>query len=202
MIKSITLLLSFLVLTPILNDQKTIMFFGDSITAGYGLDPVHAYPSVLDSLLDNRGFNVKIINAGSSGETSAGGLNRIDWVLRQKVDIFVLELGANDGLRGLPLEQTSKNLTDIIRRVRLKYPDVDIVIAGMMVPPNLGEDYTVKFKKIYPTLAKEYNATFIPFLLNGVAGKADLNLADGIHPNVEGHKIVANNILNTFIELL
>jgi acyl-CoA thioesterase-1 len=142
------------------------------------------------------------VNAGLSGETSAGGLSRIDWILRKPVDIFVLELGANDGLRGLPPEQTRKNLQSIINKVKNKNPKAKIVIAGMMVPPNLGQDYTSQFRKIYPELSAKNDATLIPFLLQDVAGIDNLNLADGIHPNVEGHKIVANNIYKVISPLL
>jgi len=142
------------------------------------------------------------VNAGLSGETTAGGLTRLDWVIRQHVDIFVLELGANDGLRGLPLEQTQKNLQQIIDRVKAKFPDVKVVIAGMMVPPNMGPEYTAKFKKIFPDIAKKNNATLIPFLLQDVAGNEKLNIEDGIHPNPEGHKIVADNVVKVIEPLL
>ncbi len=174
--------------------QKTILFFGDSLTAGYGLSIENAFPALIQEKLNQEGRKAKVINAGLSGETSAGGLSRIDWVLRQPVDIFVLELGANDGLRGLPVESTQKNLQSIIDKVKAKYPKVKIVIAGMMVPPNMGPDYTAKFKKIFPELARKNDATLIPFLLENVAGNDKLNQADGIHPNIEGHKIVADNV--------
>ena len=143
-----------------------------------------------------------MVNAGLSGETSAGGLNRLDWVLKQPIDLFVLELGANDGLRGLPLDQTQKNLQAIIDKVKTKYPKAKIVIAGMLVPPNMGPDYTASFRKIFPDLAKKNNAALIPFLLQNVAGDEKLNLADGIHPNVDGHKIVAENVLKVIEPLL
>lgn len=173
---------------------KTILFFGDSLTAGYGLSVEEAFPALIEKKLIKNGKPSKVINAGLSGETSAGGLSRIDWVLRKPIDIFVLELGANDGLRGLPLTQTQKNLQAIIDKVKIKYPKAKIVIAGMMVPPNLGPDYTTQFRKIFPDIAKKNNATLIPFLLQDVAGNEKLNLADGIHPNTEGHKIVADNV--------
>lgn len=181
---------------------KTILFFGDSITAGYGLSAEDAYPAHVEAALVKKGIEVKVVNAGLSGETSAGGLSRIDWILRQPIDIFVLELGANDGLRGLPLDQTRSNLQAIIDKVKAKNPDVKIVLAGMMVPPNLGKEYTTEFKNIYPSLAKTNNAVLIPFLLEGVAGDGNLNIADGIHPNVEGHKIVANTVLKRIEPLL
>jgi acyl-CoA thioesterase I len=174
--------------------SKTILFFGDSLTAGYGLSVEEAFPALVEKKLIKGGKPAKVVNAGLSGETSAGGLSRIDWILRQPVDIFVLELGANDGLRGLPIDQTEKNLQAIINKVKSKYPKTKIVIAGMMVPPNMGPDYTAKFRKVFPDIAKKNNATLIPFLLENVAGNDKLNQADGIHPNVEGHKIVADNV--------
>lgn len=173
---------------------KSILFFGDSLTAGYGLSPEEAFPALIEKELNKKSTVVKITNAGLSGETSAGGLARIDWVLRQPVDVFVLELGANDGLRGLPLDQTRKNLQGIIDKVKAKYPQTKLVLAGMMVPPNMGKQYSLEFKNIYPDLAKKNKATLIPFLLDGVGGIEKLNQADGIHPNVEGHRIIARNL--------
>jgi acyl-CoA thioesterase I len=173
---------------------KSMLFFGDSLTAGYGLSPEEAFPALIEKELNKKAGTVKVTNAGLSGETSAGGLARIDWVLRQPIDVFVLELGANDGLRGLPLDQTRKNLQGIIDKVKAKYPKAKLVLAGMMVPPNMGKQYSAEFKNIYPELAKKNNATLIPFLLDGVGGNEKLNQADGIHPNVEGHKIVAKNL--------
>ncbi len=181
---------------------KIILFFGDSLTAGYGLSTEEAFPALVEKKLNEKEKRCKVINAGLSGETSAGGLARIDWVLRQPIDIFVLELGGNDGLRGLPLEQTEKNLQAIIDKVKAKYPNVKIVMAGMMVPPNMGADYSKKFQTIYPTLAKKNKASLIPFLLEGVGGNEKLNLPDGIHPNPEGHKIVATNLYNRLKLLL
>ena len=174
--------------------EKTILFFGDSLTAGYGLTEEEAFPALVEKALNEKGKKVRVINSGLSGETSAGGLTRIDWVLRQPIDVFILELGANDGLRGVPLEETRKNLQAIIDKVKAKNKNVKIVVAGMMVPPNMGEDYSAGFRKIFPELAKKNNATLIPFLLEGVAGDEKLNQADGIHPTVEGHKIVATNV--------
>jgi len=184
------------------DDPKVILCFGNSLTAGHGLDPEYAYPNVLAQLLENKGYKYKVINAGLSGETSAGGLSRISWVLRDKIDIFILELGANDGLRGLPLVQTKSNLESIIKKVLHKYPDTQIVIAGMMVPPNMGKDYSTEFMYMFNELATEHHALLIPFLLDGVGGIPELNLADGIHPNIEGHKIVANNVYEALKEVL
>ena len=182
--------------------QKTVLFFGNSLTAGMGLDPNHAFPNLIQEKLRALEKDYLVVNAGLSGETSAGGLNRIDWVLNQQVDIFVLELGANDGLRGLPLESTRENLQGILDKVKQKYSKVKIVIAGMMVPPNMGQDYSKEFVKIYPDLAKNNKAELIPFLLDGVAGNPDLNLPDGIHPNNEGQQIVADNVWKVLKNLL
>lgn len=182
--------------------SQVILFFGDSLTAGYGLDPEEAFPALVEQQLAHGEHNVKVVNAGSSGETSAGGLSRIDWILRQPVDVFVLELGANDGLRGLPLAETKKNLQAILNKVKAKYPKVKILLTGMMVPPNMGKEYSDGFKKIYPELAKANQATLMPFLLEGVAGNEKLNQADGIHPNAEGHKIVAENLIKVLKGLL
>lgn len=181
---------------------KVILFYGDSLTAGYGLSPEEAFPALVEKKLNISEKKVRVVNAGLSGETSAGGLTRLDWVIRQHIDIFILELGANDGLRGLPLEQTQKNLQQIIDKVKAKFPNVKIVIAGMMVPPNMGPEYTTKFRTIFPELAKKNNATLIPFLLQDVAGDEKLNLSDGIHPNPEGHKIVADNVVKIIQPLL
>lgn len=196
------LFISLLIIFQPLAPAKVLLFYGDSLTAGYGLSTEEAFPALIEKKLHDKGKPYKVVNAGLSGETSAGGLNRLDWVLRQPVDIFVLELGANDGLRGLPLDQTKKNLQAIIDKVKIKNPDVKIVIAGMLVPPNMGSSYTTDFKKIFPELAKKNNATLIPFLLQDVAGNEKLNIADGIHPNVEGHKIVAENVLKAIDVLL
>ncbi len=196
------LFISFLLFFQGTSTQKVILIFGDSITAGYGLSPDQAYPAILNKKLNDLHKNYTVIGSGVSGETSAGGLSRIDWVLRQPVDIFIVELGANDGLRGLPLEETQKNLQAIIDKVKTKYPAVKIVVAGMMVPPNMGPAYTDKFKKIFPDLAKKNNAALIPFLLQGVAGDEKLNQADGIHPTAAGHRILAENVYKTILPLL
>jgi acyl-CoA thioesterase I len=196
------LIISFVMLFQAATPPKTILFFGDSLTAGYGLSPAEAFPALVEKKLNQTGKPCKVIAAGLSGETSAGGLSRIDWVLRQPADIFVLELGANDGLRGLPLDQTEKNLQAIITKVKTKYPKTKIVIAGMMVPPNMGTAYAERFKKIFPALAKKNNATLIPFLLLDVAGIEKLNQPDRIHPTAEGHKIIANNVSKILQPLL
>ncbi len=196
------LIIALLLLMTGTTDPKVILFFGDSLTAGYGLSPQQAFPALIGERCKEKGTPCTVINAGLSGETSAGGLSRIEWVLRRPIDIFVLELGANDGLRGLPLEQTQKNLQAIINTVKAKYPDVKIVIAGMMVPPNLGPDYSARFQNIFPALARKNNAALIPFLLEDVAGHQNLNQGDGIHPNAEGHKIVADNVFEVLAPML
>ncbi len=182
--------------------EKVILFFGNSITAGYQLDMDQAFPALIQKRIDSLGMNYKAINAGLSGETSAGGESRIGWVLRTVPDIFFLELGANDGLRGLPLNETIKSLQAIIDAVKKENPEVKIIIAGMMVPPNLGEDYTNQFKNMFPDLAKKNDAIYIPFLLEGVAGIPELNLRDGIHPTPEGHEIVAETVWEYLSPLL
>ena len=179
-------------------DQKSdesgvILFFGTSLTAGMGLDPNDAYPAVIQKKLDSLDLPYQVVNAGLSGETTASGINRIDWVLNQDVDIFVLELGANDGLRGIPLDETRKNLQAIIDRVRSKNPETKIILAGMQIPPNMGQEYTSEFRNIFPELAKKNNIRLIPFLLEDVAGNSELNQQDGIHPTTKGQKILAEN---------
>lgn len=187
--------LCFIVLLALVQPPATtVLFFGDSLTAGYGLSPEEAFPKWVERNLLQKNITINVINAGLSGETSAGGVERINWILRQRVDVLVLELGANDGLRGLPLAQTKENLQKIIDRVKARYPQAQIIIAGMMVPPNLGEAYSSQFKALFPELAKKNNATLIPFLLEGVAGQEKLNLPDGIHPNAEGHKMVGATV--------
>lgn len=175
-------------------DTRIILFYGNSLTAGYGLDPREAFPALIQDRLDSLQLDYKVINAGLSGETTSGGRNRLSWVLNQKADIFVLELGANDGLRGIPLEETRKNLQAIINAVREKNPATEIILAGMQIPPNMGQGYTREFRKIFPDLSEKNNVRLIPFLLEGVAGNPDLNQQDGIHPTVQGQKIVANTV--------
>lgn len=175
-------------------EDKVILMFGDSLTAGYGLEEQEAFPAILQKKIDSLGLPYKIVNAGLSGETTSGGKNRIDWVLKQNVDVFILELGANDGLRGIPLAETRKNLQEIIDYVRQENPDVEIVLAGMQIPPNMGQDYTSEFRSIFPDLAEKNNIHLIPFLLEDVAGIPELNQQDGIHPTAEGHEILAQNV--------
>ncbi len=173
---------------------KNIIFYGNSLTAGYGLDPSEAFPALVQEKIDSANLPYKVINAGLSGETTAGGKGRIDWILQQPVDVFVLELGGNDGLRGIPVKETVKNLQFIIDRVKQKYPSAQIILAGMQIPPNMGARYTSEFRGAFKQLADKNQILFIPFILEGVGGIPELNLPDGIHPTAEGHKIVANNV--------
>ncbi len=175
-------------------DRKTIIFFGNSLTAGMGLEPEQAFPARIGEKIDSLGLDYLVVNAGISGETTASGESRISWLMREKVDIFVLELGANDGLRGIPLSETRENLQAIIDTVKNHNPDVKIVLAGMQIPPNMGPEYTAEFRSIFPELAEKNEAYLIPFLLEGVAGNPKLNQADGIHPTEEGQRKVAQNV--------
>ncbi len=174
--------------------ERTILFFGNSLTAGYGVEPSEAFPALIQEKLDSLDLPYRVVNAGVSGETTSGGNSRIDWVLRQPVDIFVLELGGNDGLRGIPLAETRKNLQAIMDKVKAKYPAVKIILAGMQVPPNMGGTYAGEFRSLYTELAAKNNVGLIPFLLEKVGGERKLNQSDGIHPTPEGHKIVAENV--------
>lgn len=175
--------------------RKTILFFGNSLTAGYGVEEEEAFPALIQQKIDSLGIDYKVINGGLSGETSASGLSRIDWFLEDSIDIFFLELGGNDGLRGIPLDETKRNLKLILDKVRQTYSESKLILAGMEIPPNMGADYTAEFRQLYPRIASSYDdIVLIPFMLEGVGGNPELNLPDGIHPTVEGHKIVAENI--------
>jgi acyl-CoA thioesterase-1 len=173
---------------------KTILFFGNSLTAGYGVDPSEAFPALIQNKIDSLKLGYKVINGGVSGETSSGGNSRVDWILKQPVDIFILELGGNDGLRGIPLTETKKNLQAIIDKVKGKYHGAKLILAGMKIPPNMGQKYATEFANLYSGLAAKNRVTLIPFLLQGVGGESKLNQKDGIHPTAEGHKIVAENV--------
>lgn len=184
--------------TDEIKNSKTILCFGDSITAGYGLDDTsEAYPALLQQKIDSLGLNYTVINSGLSGETSAGGLSRVDWVMQQDIDIFLLELGGNDGLRGIPLTETKNNLEQIIEKVRTKNPETKIILAGMELPPNMGQDYTSEFRAVFADIAKTQDVKFIPFILKDVGGIKELNQSDGIHPTAEGHEIVAQTVWQT-----
>jgi acyl-CoA thioesterase-1 len=175
----------------------TVLFLGTALTAGYGVAPVQAYPALIQAKIDSAGLPYRVVNAGVSGETSAGALRRTDWLLRQPFDVLVLETGANDMLRGMDLDSTRANLQRILDRVRAERPDATIVLEGMMAPPNLGGAYTRAFQQIYPELAEENGVPLVPFLLEGVAGERALNLADGIHPNAAGQRRVAETVWAT-----
>ncbi|MCF7687427.1 MAG: arylesterase [Cephaloticoccus sp.] len=177
-------------------EPKTIVCLGDSITAGYGLDnpAAEAYPALLQDKIDAHAMPYRVVNAGLSGDTTAGGLRRIDWLLRQRIDVLVLALGGNDGLRGIPPEVTRSNLAGIIDRVRVKYPDTRIILAGMQMPANLGESYTTRFRALFPAVARGKHCTLIPFLLEGVGGVPELNQADMIHPTAAGQVLIATTV--------
>ena len=183
-------------------ETRTIVFFGDSLTAGYGLDPDDAYPALIQRKIDDARLPWHVVNAGLSGETTAGGLRRLDWVLRQKVDIFVIELGGNDGLRGISPDDSRSNLQTMIGRIRAKYPSVVIVLAGMQLPTNMGPEHTRLFASMFPELARANHVALVPFLLDGVGGIPSLNQADGIHPTAEGHQIVAATVWRILQPLL
>ncbi len=176
---------------------KTILFYGDSLTAGYLLDnpQTEAFPALIQDKIKAAGYHYTVVNAGLSGDTTAGGLSRINWVLRQPVDILFLELGGNDGLRGLPIDEAKRNLQGIIDKTHAKYPTARVVIAGMQIPPNFGPEYVEKFKAMYGELAQANpGATLLPFLLDGVGGDESLNQKDQIHPTAEGHRKIAEGI--------
>jgi acyl-CoA thioesterase I len=178
-----------------MTEKKSIIFFGNSLTAGYGLeDPSEAFPALIQNRIDSLELPYKVVNAGLSGETTSGGNTRIEWLLKQKIDVFVLELGANDGLRGIPVTETKKNLQSILDKVKAKYPDAKILLLGMEIPPNMGNTYAQQFRAIFREVADANKASFVPFLLEGVAGNPKLNLKDGIHPTAEGYKIVVENV--------
>lgn len=186
--------------TPTPDARPRIVAFGNSLTAGLGVGTDESYPAQLQRRLDQLNYRYRVINAGVSGDTTAGGVRRIAWVLSSKPDLVILELGGNDGLRGLSLEQTKRNLNEIIRR--LQQARVTVVLAGMKLPPNYGREYTNGFEAIYPALAKQYGLALIPFFLEGVAASSTLNQADGIHPTKEGYRVIVEQILKVLSPLL
>jgi acyl-CoA thioesterase-1 len=175
--------------------KRRIVVLGDSLTAGLGLPADQAYPSLLQQRLDANGFNYEVVNAGVSGDTSAGGLSRLDWALDGDVRILIVALGGNDALRALPADELKQNLSHIIERAQARH--ITVMLAGMEAPPNFGRDYLVSFHQVYPALAKQYHVAFLPFLLDGVAGNTELNQRDGIHPTAQGARIVADNVWTT-----
>ena len=184
------------------DERPVVLFVGTSLTAGYGLPSEEAFPALIQTKIDAEGLNYRVVNAGVSGDTSAGGLRRIDWLLQSPVSVLVLELGANDMLRGLDPNAMRKNLREIIERARAKNSNLKLVIAGMRAAPNLGSKYLDKFEAVYAELAQEYNATLIPFLLEDVAAQPKLNQVDGIHPTAKGHELVAMRVWNVLEGLL
>jgi acyl-CoA thioesterase-1 len=185
-------------------ETRTIVFFGDSLTAGYGLDDpaAQSFPALIAEKISAAGLPWRVVNAGVSGDTSAGGERRIDWVLRQPIDILVLELGGNDGLRGTAPAVTRANLTSIIDRIRARQPSTRVVLAGMQMPPSLGEDYTKAYAAVFPAVAEAEHVTLIPFLLEGVGGRPELNQGDGMHPTAAGDAIVAETVWRVLRPLL
>jgi acyl-CoA thioesterase-1 len=172
--------------------KPKVVFLGDSLTAGYGLDQRHSYPALLQQRMEAEGYAFTVVNAGVSGDTTAGGLRRADWALDGNVRVLVVALGANDGLRGLPVGEMKQNLTAIIRRARGK--NAAVILAGMEAPPNYGQEYASAFRNVFRDVAKNERVAFIPFLLDKVAGQSSLNLGDGIHPNEQGTRIVADTV--------
>lgn len=185
----------FFLFTLLINiaSAETILFLGDSLTEGYQLSKEDAYPSVIEKELLKKRKDIKVINGGVSGATSASGLKRMDWYLKAKPDIMVLALGANDGLRGMDLKETEKNLSNVIEKAQVQ--GIKVILAGMKMPTNMGEPYRTNFEKIFPKLAGKYSIKLVPFILEGVGGNPKLNLPDGIHPNPEGHIVMAKNVL-------
>lgn len=184
------------------DERPVILFVGTSLTAGYGLDPSDAFPAFFQKTVDGAGLEYRVVNAGVSGETSAGALRRMDWLLRQQVAVLVLETGANDGLRGQDPESTRANIQAIFDRASQQQPPPNLALVAMEALPNYGEDYRKRFRTIYPELAEANGAIFVPFLLEGVAGDPELNQADGIHPTAEGSKRVAGNVWKALEPLL
>jgi acyl-CoA thioesterase-1 len=184
------------------DDRPVVLFVGTSLTAGFGLDPSEAFPALVQQKIDAAGLRYRVVNAGVSGETSAGALRRLDWLLREPVAVLVVETGANDGLRGQDPHATRANLKAILDAARRTQPPPRLVLAAMEAPPNYGEDYRRRFRALYPELAKASGATLLPFLLDGVAGDPKLNQPDGIHPTAEGERRVALNVWKVLRPLL
>jgi acyl-CoA thioesterase I len=182
--------------------NKVVVFLGDSLAAGYGVDPTEAFPALVQKKADSAGLAVTVVNAGVSGDTTAGGVRRLDWLLKRPVDILVIELGGNDGLRGTPVVSTRTNLVTMIRKARERYPAVQVVVAGMQMPPSMGQDYAAEFRDLFESVARTEKTGLIPFLLEGVGGIESLNQADQIHPNPQGHQKVAENVWKVLEPLL
>jgi acyl-CoA thioesterase I len=174
--------------------RPAVLFLGTSLTAGYGIDPQQAYPALIQQKIDSAGLDYRVINAGLSGETSAGAVRRADWLFQQPISVLVLETGANDGLRGLPPDSLRANIQAILDRAQRLHPRPRIVLLGMRVPPNYGRAYSQQFESVYPQLAKANGAVLVPFLLEGVGGVRALNQADGVHPTAEGQRKMAETV--------
>lgn len=182
--------------------NSVVVFLGDSLAAGYGVDPSESFPALVQKKADALGWSVNVVNAGVSGDTTAGGVRRLDWLLKRPMDILVVELGGNDGLRGIPFGSTRSNLVTIIHKTRVRYPQVRVVLAGMQMPPSMGQEYAAQFRDLFPSVAKEEKTALIPFLLEGVGGIESLNQADQIHPNVPGHKKIAETVWSVLEPIL
>ena len=183
-------------------DNKNILLLGDSIGAGYGLPQEQSFAAIIQRKLAAEKLNYRVVNASVSGDTTASGLRRINWVLKRKADILLIELGGNDGLRGIQPDATKSNLTGIIDRARKKYPDIKIILAGMQMPGNMGKDYTTKYRAVFPAVAKEKQVSLIPFLLDGVGADPKMNQPDLIHPNARGHIRVAENVWSVLFKMV
>ena len=191
---TLVLMLGATVATSAEPERKTIVVVGDSIAAGHGIDPAETFPALLQERIDKKKLAYEVVNAGVSGDTTAGGVRRMPWLLRRRMDVLLVELGGNDGLRGITPKETKANLEKIVGLAREKNPDVQIIVAGMQMPQNMGEEYTREFRAVFAAVAKEKQTKLIPFLLEGVGGKPDLNLPDRIHPNSQGHKVIAATV--------
>ena len=181
---------------------RRLVILGDSLTASFGLDPSEGYPALLQKMVDSAELPYRVVNAGVSGDTTSGGIRRVDWVLKQPVDVFILALGGNDGLRGIPPSLTRSNLLGILEKVSARYPRATLVVAGMQMPPNMGADYTRTFRELFPEVARKTSATLIPFLLEGVGGLPEMNQPDLIHPTAEGHARIAKTVWTVVRPLL
>ena len=188
--------------SPAAGAKKTVVFFGDSLSAGSGVKPKEAFPAIIGDKIREQGLPYEVVNAGIGGDTTAGGLRRLDWLLQRPVDVLVLELGGNDGLRGLPVSNIKTNLQGMIDKAKARNPDVKIVVAGMQMPPNVGAKYAEEFKQAFFDVATANNATMIPFLLEGVGGLREFNQPDLIHPNPAGHRLVADVVWQVLEPLL
>jgi acyl-CoA thioesterase-1 len=175
-------------------EPSTIVFFGDSLTEGYGVQPEEAYPALIQEKIAEAGLPFEVVNAGLSGETTAAGLRRVSWILKRKIDVFVLALGGNDGMRGIPIEETEANLNAMIETVKRTQPQARVILFGIEAPPNMGEAFCSSFRAIFPRVAQAHHLPFLPFYIEGVGGVAEFNQPDGIHPNVRGHEVVADYV--------